>query len=265
MIPLYRRSLLVGGQIQGNGAFHKAAAKGIGVGFLFQSSGIQSFLHVGIDILYGTQRGGLGGLVTQEPAELHRIVQNSPLLGQVRSNHHTAVRDKQQLMIGGHVQNRHMRHDIAVADAGLLVDDGLKQRAGLQHAFDQHLPLTGADQGHRLGCALGFVVCRNHNGVAGEGVPQLLRQVPDLIRAAHQNRANQSVVLGRKNRLEGMLVMGSGYHGGTGLSMLNQLFELSKTFNHEACLLLLSVPFLRGNVHQFFRGCPRRSHRNVLS
>ena len=154
------------------------------------------------------------------------VVGDGLLPFQIRIRDHAAVRHAEQLRVARQLQQRHMGHGAAKADAGLLVDDGLQNGRRLHQALLQEACTALAHKGNGNGCRL-LIRFGGDNGLRRDGVAEA-----DLGGICPGIPAQNALLRGVEHGLEGVRVMRARNGNGLGPDCAGPFPKLGKAVDH---------------------------------
>ena len=86
--------------------------------------------------------------------------------------HHPTIADVEDTVVAGYLKHAHMGEQTLLADARRPVQRCSQELIGLDLAFDGHVSLTVADQGHHLaGCGFGVGFVDDGHPLQGKPLP----------------------------------------------------------------------------------------------
>ena len=146
------------------------------------------------------------------------VVGDGLLPFQIRIRDHAAVRHAEQLRVARQLQQRHMGHGAAKADAGLLVDDGLQNGRRLHQALLQEACAAFAHEGNGDGCRL-LIRFGGDNGLRRDGM-------------AEEQIVQNALLRRMQHGLKGVRVMRACNGNGLGPDCAGPFPKLGKAVDH---------------------------------
>ena len=159
------------------------------------------------------------------------VVGDGLLPFQIRIRDHAAVRHAEQLRVARQLQQRHMGHGAAKADAGLLVDDGLQNGRRLHQALLQEACAAFAHERNGDGGRL-FVRRSGDDGLRRDGVAEAAADGENLLRVADEQIVQNALLRGVQHGLEGVRVMRARNGNGLGPDCAGPFPKLGKAVDH---------------------------------
>ena len=159
------------------------------------------------------------------------VVGDGLLPFQIRIRDHAAVRHAEQLRVARQLQQRHMGHGAAKADAGLLVDDGLQNGRRLHQALLQEACAAFAHEGNGDGCRL-LIRFGGDNGLRRDGMAEVAADGENLLRVADEQIVQNALLRRMQHGLKGVRVMRACNGNGLGPDCAGPFPKLGKAVDH---------------------------------
>ena len=248
--------LLVERHVERQRTVHDDVAQLAAVGHLGQQRAFGRGDDVGEQLLRGGDAGDFRRLDAQQVGRAGEVADLHGLLLEVGQRNHGDVRDDEQLVVAGHLDDRDVaQHAFRGEQPGLLVEDAAHVLVRRDQPLHQHVGVAGDHGGDGLLHALhvvGFV--HDVEGLQVEAV--LLADPFDRGLVAVERRLHQPLLVGLIDGLQRMRILPVGY-GKTFFTSLSRLFDdFRKMLNHSFVSfdLLSCVRFISPDCR-----CPWRS------